>query len=163
MGAQCQPMQTRIRPAKAREAAQLSDIAFASKSHWPYTPAQLAAWRDELTITEQALASGTVWVAELDGQHGPVGFLVLLPAPRHWVLEHFWVVPLAMGRGVGRALLAHAVALARAGGAVALSIDADPHAEAFYLALGAVRVDAVAAPVEGQPTRVRPQLLLALG
>jgi GNAT superfamily N-acetyltransferase len=150
-----------IRPARAGEAAQLSRIAFASKSHWPYTPAQLALWRDDLTITEAMLAHGTVSVAELEGQGAGsiAGFFMLLPAPQHWVLEHFWVAPARMGQGVGRALLAHAVALARDGGAQALRIDADPHAEAFYLAQGARRVGEVAAPIAGQAWRVRPQLL----
>jgi len=67
-----------------------------------------------------------------------------------------------MGRRVGSALLAHALQLARAGGARELHIDADPHAEAFYVSHGAVRVAQVGAPIEGQPQRVRPQLVLAV-
>jgi hypothetical protein len=40
-------------------------------------------------------------------------------------------------------------------------IDADPHAEAFYRACGALRIGGVAAPIDGQPQRVRPQLVLS--
>ena len=43
-----------------------------------------------------------------------------------------------------------------------LHIDADPHAERFYLACGALRVGAVPAPLEGEPQRVRPQMALAV-
>ena len=86
---------------------------------------------------------------------------MLLPASSDcWQLEHFWVAPENMGCGVGRALLAHAVGIAASGGAQALAIDADPNAEPFYLACGALRVGAVAAPTEGAPSRARPQLLL---
>ena len=156
-----------LRPARAGEAAALSALAFASKSHWPYTAAQLALWPDDLSLSEADVQDGTVSVAELPGQAAPAGWMRLLPAPPAmpdpWVLEHFWVAPAAMGQGVGKALLAQAVALARAGGASALSIDADPYAEAFYLAQGAQRVGVVAAPLEAQLERVRPQLLLALG
>ena len=149
-----------IRRAQAGESALLSRIAFESKSHWPYTAAQLALWRKDLSITEDSIARHPVWVAQGEGAVAD-GFFVLLPAPQHWVLEHFWVRPAAMGQGVGKALLAHAARLAQQGGATALCIDSDPHAEAFYLACGAQRVGAVPAPVPGEPGRVRPQMLLA--
>ena len=45
-------------------------------------------------------------------------------------------------------------------GVANLAIDADPNAEAFYLANGARRVGEDAAPIEGLPGRTRPQLLL---
>ena len=62
--------------------------------------------------------------------------------------------------GIGRALLAHAVNTARFAGASSIIIDADPNAEPFYVACGAVRRGIVAAPVVGDPARVRPQLSL---
>lgn len=68
-----------------------------------------------------------------------------------------------MRRGIVRALLAHAVSTARSGGASAIAIDADPSAEPFYLACGARREGVVAAPVSGNPARVRPQLTLSSG
>jgi hypothetical protein len=42
-----------------------------------------------------------------------------------------------------------------------LRVDADPHAERFYLACGAVSIGTVAAPIAGQPDRVRPQFAFA--
>jgi hypothetical protein len=47
-------------------------------------------------------------------------------------------------------------------GGNALAIDADPNAEAFYLAKGARRIGEIAAPIEGHPDRVRPQMLLPI-
>jgi GNAT superfamily N-acetyltransferase len=149
---------TRIRRALEGEAAALTAIAVQAKAHWGYTGAQLAAWREELTILPGTVASCPTCVAE--NESGLVGFFCLAPAPIHWTLEHFWVLPSAMGKGVGRALLARAAALANEGGAQAIAIDADPNAEAFYLACGARRVGALSAPLVGQAQRVRPQLLL---
>jgi GNAT superfamily N-acetyltransferase len=77
-------------------------------------------------------------------------------------LEHLWVRPEFVGQGMARLLLAHAMEQAAYLGANHLSIDADPIAERFYLACGAVRTGAIAAPVEGEPKRVRPQLRIGV-
>ena len=76
-------------------------------------------------------------------------------------LEHFWVDPAHMGRGVGRALLEHAIATSRRLGATAIDISSDPNAEEFYLRFGACRVGEVSAPVDGQP-RSLPRLELEI-
>lgn len=55
-----------------------------------------------------------------------------------------------MGTGVGRALLRHALAAARARGLRELAITSDPHAEAFYLSQGAVRAGAQRSPSTGR-------------
>jgi hypothetical protein len=68
-----------------------------------------------------------------------------------------------MGRGVGRALLERAAIEAALLDYRELKIDADPHAEAFYLACGAARTGtSVAAPISTDPGRRRPQLALEL-
>ncbi len=147
-----------IRRARVDEAVELSAIAVASKATWCYPAAALAGWHDQLTVTTDTIAGCPAYVIEEDLRVR--GFYVLLPALPHWELDHFWVAPAAMRRGVGRALLAHAAGVVARGGATGLAIDADPHAEAFYLACGAQRVGAVAAPIPGFPDRTRPQLLL---
>jgi GNAT superfamily N-acetyltransferase len=149
----------RIRPAHGHEAALLSAIAVAAKASWPYKPAQLDAWREALTLTPESLAGSHVAVAEVDGQ--AAGFYALEHGGTRMRLAHLWVQPGRMRRGIGRALLAHAVQAAAEHGAFELEIDADPHAEPFYLACGARRVGSVPAPIEGSPRRERPQLRLA--
>lgn len=151
----------RIRRAHEGEAVALSGIALESKSHWRYSKAQLSAWAEDLTVSADEISADVACVAE-DGA-GVIGFFVLAPSARIWSLEHFWVRPACMGQGVGKALLASAADLAARGGAEGVAIDADPHAERFYLACGAKRVGSVAAPIEGEPERVRPQLVLPLG
>lgn len=149
-----------IRAAHERDAPALSALAFEAKAHWDYSAAQLATWREDLVITPRALASHPCHVAELGSE--VAGFCLLEPAAPHWHVEHLWVRPSCMARGVGRALLAHAAGEAARAGAIALAIDADPNAQGFYLRCGAVRVGWLAAPIDGQPDRERPQLLLAV-
>ena len=64
------------------------------------------------------------------------------------------------GQGLGRQLVAHALAHARVSGAVGLDIAADPNAEPFYLRLGGRRVGDSAAPVPGDAERRLPLLVL---
>lgn len=95
------------------------------------------------------------------GSAGQLGFYVLDVTGETASLEHLWVDPPAMGRGVGRALFRHAAERAAGLGCRVLQIDSDPNAEPFYLAMGAVRVGTVPAPVAGQ-RRELPRLHLHL-
>lgn len=148
----------RIRPAGVSEASTLSALALAAKRHWRYGPEDIERWRPLLTVTESELVSRPAFVADVGGE--AAGFYVLEPRQAVWELEHLWVSPQYMRRGIGRALLEHAAGTARAGGASEILIDADPNAEAFYLACGATRLGAVAAPITSDRARVRPQLSL---
>jgi N-acetylglutamate synthase-like GNAT family acetyltransferase len=148
----------RLRAARPDEHSLLSAIARQAKAHWGYAPADLAAWQLDLTVTRKSLLERTTVVAEVDG--AVAGFFQQHLEGSLALLDHLWVLPALIRRGVGSALLARARHDACAGGASEIHIDADPHAEAFYVAQGAQRVGEVTAPVEGQPQRVRPQLRL---
>jgi GNAT superfamily N-acetyltransferase len=71
-----------------------------------------------------------------------------------------FVDPSAIGQGIGAALIAHLLDRARPLGFTVLTIDADPNAEAFYLARGAVRTGVI--PSGSVPGRVLPRLELSL-
>ena len=147
-----------IRHARSSEAAALSALAHGAKQHWGYAAEDIERWRPLLTVTEAELVSRPTFVAEVE--RDIAGFYMLIRGGEAWELEHLWVSPQFTRRGIGRALLAHAASTARAGGASSIAIDADPNAEPFYRALGAVCVGSVAAPIANNPARVRPQLSL---
>ncbi|WP_232792640.1 GNAT family N-acetyltransferase [Actinacidiphila yeochonensis] len=147
-----------IRPARRDEAGALSALALRSKAHWGYDEAFMAACRDELTLTEEAAADSFVAVTEEDGT--VLGFTTLGGAPPEGELAMMFVEPHAMGRGVGRRLFAHVAAAARAAGFTRLTIDADPAAEPFYRAMGAVRIGST--PSGSIPGRTLPLLELTL-
>lgn len=146
-----------IREAAASEAEFLSALALAAKAHWGYSREALESWRDQLRVSPSDVASKPVYVGAINGE--VVGFYSLVPAGRAWELDHLWVAPRFIHRGLGRTLLAHALQMAFRGGASSVTVDADPNAESFYLSCGAVRCGEVPAPVPGQPNRVRPQLV----
>ena len=149
-----------IRCALESEASALSSLAVDAKQYWPYSSQDIERWRPLLRVTAADIAANPTFVAEMDG--ALVGFYLLIPGAKAWTLEHLWISPYFARRGIGRALLAHAVRTAQGAGAASIVIDADPNAEPFYVACGAVREGAVAAPIDGDPARIRPQLSLRL-
>lgn len=148
-----------LRPARRGEGAALTELALRSKGHWGYDAAFLDACRDELTMRDDELAARRTVVAEANGRIA--GFRTLDGEPPVGVLGMMFVDPDLIGHGVGRRLVTDLVDEARAAGFTLLTIDADPNAEAFYLAAGAVRVGAT--PSGSIPGRVLPQLELRLG
>ena len=141
--------------ANPKDDAALSALARAAKAHWDYPDHWLEQWREELTVTSAFIARNETFKAIINGH--VIGFHALLESGATWRLEHLWVHPESMGEGVGRALFWHAVARARARGASRLTIESDPHAEAFYRHMGAQRVGLVASKIDGQ-LRERPLL-----
>jgi ribosomal protein S18 acetylase RimI-like enzyme len=137
-----------LRPGQPDDAPRLSAIAAAAKAHWGYPAEWLAAWRQQLTIEPSLLATAWVRVAERAGV--PVGFIAVDDGAGGCEIIHLWVVPAAMGQGVGRALVAAALEHA---GERALEVEADPHAAAFYERVGFVRRGRVAAPMPGAADR----------
>ena len=124
-----------IRPARPDEAPLLSALAQRSKAHWDYSAAQLAVFREELTLRPRDLAAGDAFVIEQAGV--PRGFYTLAPVEGGVELEHLFVDPKVLRCGLGRRLWEHAVARARAAGHASLLIQSDPNAAGFYEALGA--------------------------
>jgi GNAT superfamily N-acetyltransferase len=94
----------RIRPAEVHEAEALASIAWAAKASWGYSRAQLEAWREGFTPTCESIRLQPTYVAEFDD--GLAGFCQLNLSTEPVELEHLWVHPRFMRRGVGRALLA---------------------------------------------------------
>lgn len=135
-------------PAHADAAEALTEIAVAAKSHWGYPPGWLNRWRKELTITPGYLAEHTAFTAVLDGRMA--GFYALHLEAGEALLDHLWVRPSCMRQGVGRALFEHAEATARKAGASRLKITGDPHAEEFYLRMGAKLSGRQPAPMDDQ-------------
>jgi GNAT superfamily N-acetyltransferase len=136
----------------------LNRLARESKAHWGYTEAQLDRWAGDLTTRPDTLATWPTVVAVADGQLA--GFAQVDPTREPWDLVSLWIRPAFMGRRIGATLLREVRALARRAGVQAIHIDADPNALGFYRACGAIEIGAVPAPIEGQPSRVRPQLRL---
>lgn len=143
-----------LRPARDDESVLLSDLALRSKGHWGYDADFLESCREELTLTPELLTEERAHVAERDGR--VVGFYTLAGRPPEGQLGHMFVEPEEVNKGIGRRLWEHALDTAATEGIRRILIEADPFAEAFYLAMGAVRVGEV--PSGSIPGRVLPLL-----
>ena len=149
---------TVLRPATPAEAGLLSALALRSKAHWGYPPEFLAACRAALTVDPADCDGSAVRLAVRTGQ--VLGFwrLAATDDPARGELTDLFVDPPAIGTGVGRLLVTDALARARDCGWETLELDADPHAEAFYRHLGAIRTGLVASTVA--PGRSLPRMSL---
>lgn len=143
-----------IRLAREEETGLLSELAMRSKGYWGYDAAFLEACRDELTVSSGRLAAGTVWVAYRGDEI--LGFSALGGEGDDVELTDLFVDPDHIGQGVGRALWDHTVEEGRRRGIARFRIEADPHAEAWYLRRGSVRVGEV--PSGSIPGRMLPLL-----
>jgi len=147
-----------VRRASREEVDRLNAIAMEAKAHWGYEPAQLEEWRPGLLTQPESIDRWPTFVAVVHGQ--AVGFTQANPERSPWELVSLWVLPAFMGRGIGKALLQRICRAAAAAQESSLDIDADPNAEPFYRACGAVTIGVAAAPIRGEPSRVRPQMRL---
>ena len=107
-------------------------------------------------MTPEYLSAHRAFVGLHEGRL--VGVCVLDATAEGATLEHVWVAPEFHGRGIGRALVEHALVKARELGVRHVDVQSDPFAESFYLTLGARRIGSVPAPMPGAPERVLPLL-----
>jgi GNAT superfamily N-acetyltransferase len=147
-----------LRPGHGNEARILSELALRSKGYWGYDQAFLDACRAELTLTPEDVLAHRVTVAERNGQ--VIGFYALAGTPPVGILEDLFVEPEHIGTGAGRALWSHAMLTAGTLGFERITLEADPGAEPFYLAMGARRCGSV--PSGSIPGRVLPVLEVAV-
>ena len=144
-----------IRRARNDDADALSDLAHRAKAHWGYPQAWMREWDAQLTIIPGYLELHDVFVAEQAGRI--VGMCALEDRHDRWHLEHVWVEPREHGRGVGRALVLHALDEARRRHDGNVELFADPYASGFYERLGARRAGDVPAPMPGAKNRTLPK------
>jgi GNAT superfamily N-acetyltransferase len=149
-----------IRRADGNDADALTTIALAAKSYWKYPETWIRQWRDQLTVTAAYTGEHRVFLIQIDDAVG--GFYSLNGNGSTLELDHLWIDPAHIGRGLGRRLLEHATAQARDAGARRIEIDSDPHAESFYEHFGARGIGKTPAPMEGEPERYLPRMVLEL-
>ena len=152
------PWAVTFRPARPDEADAITDLAVRSKAHWGYDAAFLEASRSELRIDPAWCDGIRLEVAEHDGRL--LAFSRIGGEPPAGWLHDLFVDPVAIGQGIGRSLLQRAAATAAGLGMTTLAIESDPHAEAFYLRCGAVRIGETVSPIAAG--RTLPLLILHL-
>lgn len=154
-------MLLRPREAVAADAELLTRLSFASKRYWAYPEEYYHVWRDELTITADYIDQNTVFVWECAG--GPVGYYSLvflvhdldvggIALPRGEWLEHMFILPVHIGRGIGRAMMEHVRGYCTGQGIRGLRALADPYARGFYEKMGFVFIRDYPSTIVGRTT-----------
>ena len=138
--------------AKPDDSAKLTEIAFAAKRHWGYPEWWIASWTRLLTVDPLSIAEQETYAAHVDGE--PVGFYSLSRRTERMCLEHLWVLPRSMRRGIGRALFLHAVERVRALGFATFEIESDPNSAAFYERMGARQIATTFTELEGHSRKL---------
>ena len=136
-----------IERARTEDAATLTRIAVEAKRHWGYPEPWIERWRPQLEIAADGIEKTETYCALMGTEI--VGFYRLTAKNEALELEHIWVLPSQMGKGVGRTLFRHAVQRAGALGFRCFEIEADPNAEGFYQRMGCVRMGSAVSQIDG--------------
>lgn len=142
-----------IRCARKEEALFLTELAARSKAHWPYDQEYLFEAARVTQVRAEDLENGVFRVAEMSKK--VVGFYGLAIVKKEKMLDHLWIEPEFIGKGLGRALFLDAVNETKKLAWSSFTIAADPYAEGFYLKQGAVRIGE-------RESKVRPGFFLPL-
>ena len=142
----------KIRQAKPEEAEELTKIALGAKGYWEYPQHWLDLWREDLTFTAEIIENNIVILLESDNEI--LGFYKLVLEDKIADLEHLWIKPSSIGKGVGKKLFLHAKEKAISLNAKTLTIKSDPNAEGFYAKMGAVTVSEDVSELEGKERKL---------
>ena len=123
-----------IRDAYETDSRELGEIALAAKKTWDYPDSWYELWDETLGITENFITTNKVVVATINEK--PAGFAAVRVNSRVADLEHMWVLPEYMNKGLGTALFREIVDFCRAIDVRKLRIESDPNATGFYKKMG---------------------------
>ena len=120
-----------IRLAYSHEASICSELAFRSKSYWPYDKSLLEDYRSELEVFTEDIIAESVYVGTINEKI--IGFYALSSDLKKQRLHFLFVEPSFIGLGYGKVLWKHAVSVAQKRKWQYFSFYADAYAaENFY-------------------------------
>ena len=134
--------------AEVADCPTLTEISKTAKAHWGYAQDWLALWDADLTITPALLQQGYVY--KLVDQAKILGFCMIQEEGEQLEIEHLWIRPAYMGKGLGKFLLRKVLDIVISKRHVTLSVIADPNATGFYEKFGLKTVDFVPSLPEGR-------------
>lgn len=152
-------MKITVRRAVPEDSHALTRLSFAAKGYWNYPQEYLNIWKDELTISAEYTEKNIVYAAEACSVLA--GFYSIIHNKEDIVLggstissgfwlDHLFILPRFIGKGLGTALIRHAKAVCGDIGCTRLNIFADPNSRGFYLKMGAVYIGEYPSSIPGR-------------
>lgn len=128
-------MTFRLRRARPRDAAELTQLVYLSKQSNGYDDAFMLACAEELRITPQDIEDSLIWVAEADHL---LGCVTMVPSGTKGEISSFFIHPNSKRKGIGKALWQLVLQEAQTAKITHLTLHADPAAVPFYEVMGFV-------------------------
>ncbi|MEZ5038556.1 MAG: GNAT family N-acetyltransferase [Saprospiraceae bacterium] len=147
----------KIKKAKPADCPILTQISKAAKAHWGYPEEWLAMWEDDLSIKKGDLSHFRVF--KLTEKGVILGFSAISEKENTLAIEHLWIRPQLIGKGLGKYLLQNSLEKVRTESHTTLTVIADPNAVGFYEKFGFETVQFIPSKPEG---RQLPLMSLAL-
>lgn len=138
-----------ILPASEQDANDLTELTLRSKAHWGYATKQIEDWREDLTISAEYISNQYVYTL-VNGQEirGYYSFKILSKTKIE--LDNLFIDPDFIEKGLGSLMMLDLLQKAREMKVEVITLDADPHAESFYLKFGFKIVDRLKSSVPGR-------------
>jgi N-acetylglutamate synthase-like GNAT family acetyltransferase len=122
-----------IRIGNVNDLQELNSISLKSKKYWGYPQEWIELWKDELTLTPEEISDHFILVVET--RNRIVGFGALSETDEYFEIEHLWVLPEYMGKGIGSKLIKKLLSRVKMNKKPVIVIS-DPNAENFYKSHG---------------------------
>jgi len=128
----------KFRPAEIKDIEVLNQISLASKRYWNYPEEWIQRWKDDLSIKESDLVDLLIRVVTINDE--VKGFCAIRKGDSYYEVEHLWLLPETIGKGMGKILLSTSLESLMHQD-LPILVEADPNAEAFYKKQGFVTYD----------------------
>ena len=129
-----------FKDAEAKHLELLRDILITSKGYWGYSQEQLEQCRSNLKFEEEYVGQNRVKL--ILEESNVIGFFALVKGELN-ELDHFWLLPNAIGKGNGNLVFEQIIVECKELNIAEFYIVSDPDAEGFYLKKGALKVGEV--------------------
>ncbi len=134
--------------AQPTDCSTLTEISKAAKAYWGYAQKWLDLWDADLTITPENMEKDSIY--KLIQEERILGFCVISEEDDSLEIEHLWIRPAYIGKGLGKLLLQKVLDKVITKSHVTLSVVADPNATGFYEKFGLKTIAYIPSQPEGR-------------
>lgn len=127
----------------------LSEIAKASKNFWNYPEEWMKFWEEDLMITEKYIKENEAYHFENEDKK-VIGFYSFFKENENIKLEHLFILPEFIGKGIGKILMEDFFEKTRNFDFENIILEADPNAESFYKKFGFETIELKPTKIEGR-------------